>query len=67
MNMKTTNLSLIQKKYKGLWIAFADDLNSVIATSKDVTTTYKKALEKGYKKPTLFKVPEHNVPYVGII
>ena len=61
------NLSSIQKKYKGMWVALTDDFNSVITANKDAKTTYKKALEKGHKKPTLFKVPEHNVPYVGII
>ncbi|OGK31339.1 hypothetical protein A3F29_02825 [Candidatus Roizmanbacteria bacterium RIFCSPHIGHO2_12_FULL_33_9] len=62
-----TNLSAIQKKYKGMWVAFTDDLNSVIAASRDVKIAYKKALEKGYRKPTLFKVPLHIVPYVGVV
>ncbi len=62
-----TNLSSIQKKYKGMWVALTDDLNSVITANKDVKTTYKKALKKGHKKPILFKVPAHNVPYIGII
>ncbi len=66
-NMDMTNLSSIQKKYKGMWVAFTDDLSSVITASKDATTAYKKAKDKGYKKPTLFKVPEHIVPYIGIV
>ncbi len=62
-----TNLSSIQKKYSGMWIAVKDDFSSVIAASRNAKTTYKKALELGYKKPTLFKVPQHIVPYVGIV
>lgn len=59
------DLTSIQKQYKGKWVAFTDDFKSVISASKDAKTTYKKALEKGYKKPTLFKVPVHNIPYIG--
>jgi len=66
-NINMTNLSSIQKKYKGMWVAFTDDFNSVIVANKDVKITYKKAQEKGYKKPTLFKIPERVVPYVGVI
>lgn len=61
-----TNLTSIQKKYKGQWVAFSDDFNSFIVASNDAKTTYKKAQEMGYKKPTLFKVPEHIIPYVGV-
>lgn len=66
-SMKSTNLSSIQKKYKGLWVAFTDNLNYVITASRDAKTAYKKAQDMGYKKPTLFKVPEHLVPYIGFI
>ncbi|PJE58205.1 MAG: hypothetical protein COU81_01970 [Candidatus Portnoybacteria bacterium CG10_big_fil_rev_8_21_14_0_10_36_7] len=62
-----TDLTSVQKKYKGKWVAFTDDLKSVISASKDVKTAYNEALKKGYNKPTLFKVPLHIVPYVGFI
>ena len=64
--MKSTNLSSIQKKYKGMWVAFTDNLTSIITAHKDATITYRKALEMGYKKPTLFKIPVHIVSYIGI-
>lgn len=63
--MNPTGLSSIQKKYKGLWVALTDDLEKVVAANKDAQVTYNKAVEKGYKKPTLFKVPENITPYVG--
>ncbi len=61
-----TNLSSIQKKYKGMWVAFTDNFNSVIVANKDAKVAYRKAQEKGFKKPTLFKIPEQIVPYVGL-
>lgn len=63
--MKSSNLTSIQKKYKGLWVALKEDLSTVIVADKNANIVYKKALAKGLKKPTLFKVPENIVPYVG--
>lgn len=65
--MKAINLSLIQRKYKGMWVVLTDNFSNVVAADKDAKTVYKLAIKKGYKKPMLFKVPEHNIPYVGII
>ena len=65
-NMKFTNLSSVQKKYKGMWVAFTDNLTEVIVANKNANVVYKKAIEMGYKKPTLFKIPENIVPYIGI-
>ena len=64
--MKFTNLSSVQKKYKGMWVAFTDNLTEVIVANKNAKVVYKKAIEMGYKKPTLFKIPENIVPYIGI-
>ncbi len=61
------NLTSIHKKYKGLWIALDDRLKKVIAAGKNAEDVHREALEKGYKKPTLFKVPQKNLPYVGPI
>ncbi len=59
------NLTNIYKKYKGLWVALDKTLKKVIASGTTGEEVYKKALDKGYKKPTLFKVPQKNLPYVG--
>lgn len=61
-----TDLSTIYEKYKGLWVALDQKLHKVIASDKSADKAYKKALQEGYKKPTLFKVPQENSPYFGI-
>lgn len=62
-----TNMTKIFEKYKGLWVALDDKWNKVISANKDVEKVYKEAVEKGYKKPTLFKVPFENLPYFGFV
>lgn len=59
------DLTNIYKKYKGLWITLDEKLKKVISFDKQADKAYKKALEQGYKKPTLFKVPKENLPYFG--
>ena len=68
MNMnKNKNLTKIFEKYKGMWVALDDSLKKVISSDKNADKVYKAALEKGYKKPTLFKVPQENLPYFGFV
>ncbi len=43
--MKSTNLSSVQKKYKGMWVAFTDNLTDVITANKNAQTAYEKAVE----------------------
>ncbi len=59
------NLTHIYNKYKGQWVALDEALKTVIVAGKNGEEVYKKAIDKGYKKPTLFKVPLKNLPYVG--
>jgi maltose-binding protein MalE len=62
-----TNLTPVFNKYKGLWVALDSSLKKVISADKNAEKAYKEALEKGYKKPTLFKVPQENLPYFGFV
>lgn len=62
-----TNLTKIFNKYKGFWVALDDPLKTVISYNKNAERAYKEALGKGYKKPTLFKVPQENLPYFGFV
>ncbi|MBI2421118.1 MAG: hypothetical protein HYV38_03475 [Candidatus Levybacteria bacterium] len=62
-----SNLTKIFKEYKGLWITLDESLKKVISHNKNAEKAYKEAIEKGYKKPTLFKVPRENIPYFGFI
>ena len=52
-------------KYKGLWVALTESLDQVISADKSAKKAYEEALRKGYKKPTLFKVPQENNAYIG--
>ena len=60
-----TNLTKIFNNYKGLWVALDSSLKKVISADKKAEKAYVQALKKGYAKPTLFKVPQENLPYFG--
>ena len=60
-----TNFTQIYNKYRGLWVALDLTLNRVVASGTKGEEVYKRAVDKGYEKPTLFKVPQKNLPYVG--
>ena len=64
---KTINLTKIFDKYRDFWVTLDDSLGKVISYNKNAQKAYKEALEKGYKKPTLFKVPQENIPYFGFV
>lgn len=55
----------ICKKYKGLWVGLKDDEKTVVASGRTVKEVLKKAEQKGFSKPILFKVPVEVIPYVG--
>lgn len=59
------DLTSIYKKYKGLWVALDSALKKVIASDRNASKAYHKAMKQGYKKPTMFKVPVKNLPYFG--
>lgn len=60
-----TDLTKIYEEYKGLWVALDEKLHTVISSGKNIEKVYKKAFQEGYKNPTLFKVPQKNIPYFG--
>ena len=55
----------ICRKYKGLWVGFKKDEKTVVASGETVAEVIKKAKQKGYPEPILFRVPTEIVPYVG--
>jgi len=65
--MKTIDWTKIVSKYKGLWVGFKNDNQTVVATGKTPTEVIKKAKQKGYDQPILFRVPTRLVAFVGII
>lgn len=59
------DLSIIQKKYKGKWVALDADLKRVVVAGTEAKKVYDVAIKKGHLNPTLFKVPQNNIPYFG--
>ena len=53
------------KKYKGMWIALNPPLDKVLGKGGTAKDAYKEAVEKGEANPTLFRVPDKNIAYVG--
>lgn len=65
--MKAIDWSPIYKKYKGLWVALADDEVTVLASGKTAKEAWDKALQKGFLKPILTSFPEKLTYFVGNI
>jgi len=63
--MAAIDLTNIYKRYKGKWVALAEDEQTVIASGEKASITYKKARAKGVKKPIMMKVPKEIISYVG--
>mgnify|MGYP001602954189 CR=1 FL=1 len=63
--MKAIDWSGIFKKYKGLWVALAQDEITVLASGKTAKEAWDKARKDGYDKPILTKMPAELVTYVG--
>ncbi len=57
----------IQKKYKGLWVALAEDEITVLGKGKTVKEAVAEARKKTSKTPFLTRMPEKIVSYVGLI
>lgn len=55
------------KKYKGLWVALAEDEVTVLGAGKTVSAALLAAKEKSNKMPFLTHVPEGGVSYIGSI
>ena len=62
---KAKDWTKIYKKYKGLWVAFADDEKTVMASGKTAKEAWDKARERGYPKPIMARMPERLITYVG--
>ena len=57
----------IQKKYKGLWVALANDEVTVVGSGKTLREAMEDARRKGYEKPTFTRMPEKIVTFVGML
>lgn len=61
----TTDWTKIYKKYKGLWVALANDEQTVLGAGKTAKEALLQAHKKGATSPILTRMPEHIVSYVG--
>lgn len=55
----------MQRKYKGLWVALKEDEETVLASGKTAKEAWEGAIEKGYAKPILARMPDRLISYVG--
>ena len=55
----------IYNKYKGLWVALADDETTVLGSGKTVKEAVLKAKKKSNQTPYLFHVPKKDILFVG--
>lgn len=53
------------KKYRGRWVAFADDERTVIGSGRTASAALRAAERRGIGRPTLMKMPSKLVRYVG--
>ena len=65
--MQAIDWSEIYKKYKGNWVALADDEITILASGKTAKEAWAKAQQKGFQKPILMSVPEKLTYFVGKI
>ena len=53
------------KRYKGQWVALADDETTVIAAAPTAREVRERSAKKGMPDPLLFRVPETLEAFVG--
>jgi hypothetical protein len=63
--MTAINWSKIYKKYKGLWVALADDQITVLGSGKTPDEAIARARKKSPQMPYLTRMPKTLAPYVG--
>jgi hypothetical protein len=65
MEYKTINWTKIYKKYKGQWVALAEDEETVVASSKNAKDAYEQAQKKGLKVPIMLSIPLELKSHIG--
>ena len=61
----TKDWTKIHKKYKGSWVALAEDEETVVGSGKSAREALENAQKEGYKEPILTRMPEEITAYVG--
>lgn len=61
----TKDWTKLYKKYKGMWVALADDEETVLGFGKKLVEAQSKAIKNGANNPILMRVPDTLSAYVG--
>ena len=59
------NWADIFRKYRGFWVALAEDEKTVVAFSKNAKEAYEQAVKKGIKVPIMLSVPLEIKSHIG--
>ncbi len=59
------NWTDIFRKYRGFWVALAEDEKTVVASSKNAKEAYEQAVKKGLKVPIMLSVPLEIKSHIG--
>lgn len=65
--MAAIDWSKIFEKYKGLWVALADDEETVVGSGKTLDVALTAAAAKGHEHPIVTRMPDELVTYVGLV
>lgn len=57
----------LYRKYKGLWVALAEDEETVLGVGKTACQAMEQAKKKTLETPFLTRMPEKLVAYVGAL
>ena len=63
----TKDWTKIQKKYKGQWVALADDEQTVLGAGKTLKQAMSAAKKKTDQTPIFTRMPETLTAYVGTL
>ena len=61
----TKDWTKLYKKHKGMWVALADDEETVLGFGNKLIDARAKAIKKGQNNPILMRVPDELTAYVG--
>ena len=56
----------LYRRFKGLWVALADDEKTVVGSGKTAKEALKKAQKKGHRSPIMAHMPNKLSTYVGV-
>ncbi len=62
--MKAIDMSKIQRKYAGYFVALSQDMKNVLGKGHTPEEALKEAKKKGYKDHVLTKIPNENRSYL---